>query len=266
MKKRVISAIIALIIAIPIFIKGGMLFNIAIYILSMLGLKEFLSIKATKKELPVFIDFISYIVMTLIVVSNFEKTNIVFSMDYRIIVGLFLIFLLPTIIYHDRKKYSIVDGFHLIGGIFFLVVSFSLMILLRNIDLNMLIYLFIITIITDTYAYLTGMLIGKHKLLEDISPKKTWEGTIGGTFFGVFISTVYFLTVVNSQINIFVVILMSLFLSILGQYGDLVFSAIKRYYGKKDFSNIMPGHGGILDRFDSIIFVILGFMFFITLI
>ena len=59
---------------------------------------------------------------------------------------------------------------------------------------------------------------------------------------------------------------MSLFLSILGQYGDLVFSAIKRYYGKKDFSNIMPGHGGILDRFDSIIFVILGFMFFITLI
>lgn len=266
MKKRVISAIIALIIAIPIFIKGGMLFNIAIYILSMLGLKEFLSIKATKKELPVFIDFISYIVMTLIVVSNFEKTNIVFSMDYRIIVGLFLIFLLPTIIYHDRKKYSIVDGFHLIGGIFFLGVSFSLMILLRNIDLNMLIYLFIITIITDTYAYLTGMLIGKHKLLEDISPKKTWEGTIGGTFFGVFISTVYFLTVVNSQINIFVVILMSLFLSILGQYGDLVFSAIKRYYGKKDFSNIMPGHGGILDRFDSIIFVILGFMFFITLI
>ena len=266
MKKRVISAIIALIIAIPIFIKGGMLFNIAIYILSMLGLKEFLSIKATKKELPVFIDFISYIVMTLIVVSNFEKTNIVFSMDYRIIVGLFLIFLLPTIIYHDRKKYSIVDGFHLIGGIFFLGVSFSLMILLRNIDLNMLIYLFIITIITNTYAYLTGMLIGKHKLLEDISPKKTWEGTIGGTFFGVFISTVYFLTVVNSQINIFVVILMSLFLSILGQYGDLVFSAIKRYYGKKDFSNIMPGHGGILDRFDSIIFVILGFMFFITLI
>ena len=63
-----------------------------------------------------------------------------------------------------------------------------------------------------------------------------------------------------------IVILMSLFLSILGQYGDLVFSAIKRYYGKKDFSNIMPGHGGILDRFDSIIFVILGFMFFITLI
>ena len=150
MKKRVISAIIALIIAVPIFIKGGMLFNLFIYVLSMLGLKEFLNTKATKKELPSFIDFISYIVMTLIVVSNFERTDIVFSLDYRIIVGLFLIFLLPTIIYHDRKKYSVVDAFHLIGGIFFLGVSFSLMILLRNIDLKILIYLFIITIITDT--------------------------------------------------------------------------------------------------------------------
>ena len=74
------------------------------------------------------------------------------------------------------------------------------------------------------------------------------------------------MTVFNSKTSLIIVILMSLFLSILGQYGDLVFSAIKRYYGKKDFSNIMPGHGGILDRFDSIIFVILGFMFFITLI
>ena len=75
MKKRVISAIIALIIAVPIFIKGGMLFNLFIYVLSMLGLKEFLNMKATKKELPSFIDFISYIVMTLIVVSNFERLS-----------------------------------------------------------------------------------------------------------------------------------------------------------------------------------------------
>ena len=65
---------------------------------------------------------------------------------------------------------------------------------------------------------------------------------------------------------LYVIILMTLFLSILGQFGDLVFSSIKRYFGKKDFSNIMPGHGGILDRFDSIIFVLLGFMFFIPLI
>lgn len=266
MKKRVVSAIVALLIAVPIIYKGGMIFNIAIYILSLLGLKEFLDIKTTKKELPSFIRFISYIIMTFMVISNFEKTKLIFSLDYRIIVGLFLVFLLPTIVYHDRKKYSIVDCFHLIGGIFFLGVSFSLLILLRNIDLRLIIYLFLITIITDTYAYITGRLIGKHKLLEDISPKKTWEGSIGGTIFGVFIAVVYYHNVFPYSFHFVFLVAMTLFLSILGQYGDLVFSAIKRYYGKKDFSNIMPGHGGILDRLDSIIFVVLGFVFFIPFI
>ena len=89
---------------------------------------------------------------------------------------------------------------------------------------------------------------------------------VGGTVFGVFIATVYYHVVIDSLLPIYIVILMTLFLSILGQLGDLVFSAIKRYFGKKDFSNIMPGHGGVLDRLDSIIFVMLGFMFFISII
>lgn len=266
MKQRTISAAIALIIFVPIFLTGGLLFDLAIYAVAMIGLKEFLEIKSVKKELPAFMNFISYIIMTLIIFSNLNASNIIFSVDYRIIVGLFLVYLLPTIMYHDSKKYSIVDAFYLIGGIFFLGASFSLIMIVRNIDLNLIIYLFIISIITDTYAYLTGLLIGKHKLLEDISPKKTWEGSIGGTLFGTFIATTYFYTVINTNLNLVVIIGITLFLSILGQYGDLVFSAIKRYYGKKDFSNIMPGHGGILDRLDSIIFILLGFMFFITII
>lgn len=263
MKKRIISATVALIIAIPLLMAGGILFDLAIYGLSILALKEFLDIKSIKKEIPTFINLISYIVITLIIISSFKTSKIIFSLDYRIIVGLFLIFLLPTIIYHDRKKYSIVDAFYLIGGIFFLGISFSLIILIRNIDIQLIIYLFIITIITDTYAYLTGILIGKHHLLEDISPKKTWEGSIGGTICGTFIATIYYITAFPDT-NIIKIMFATLFLSILGQYGDLVFSAIKRYYGKKDFSNIMPGHGGILDRLDSIIFVVLGFMFFIN--
>ena len=266
MKKRLISAIIALLIIIPILLTGGTIYNITVYILSLIGLRELLNIKATKKELPIFIDLISYIVMSLIIIGSFNKTNMVFTVDYRIIGGVFLIYLLPAVMYHDRSKYSIVDAFFLMGAIFFLGISFSLLILVRNISLNILVYLLLITIITDTYAYLTGMLIGKHKLLEEISPKKTWEGSIGGSLFGTFIGTVFYMTVVNTNANLLVIILVTLFLSILGQFGDLAFSAIKRYYGKKDFSNIMPGHGGILDRLDSIIFVLIGFMFFITLI
>ena len=149
--------------------------------------------------------------------------------------------------------------------IFFLSLSFVLLSVVRNARLALIVYLFLITILTDTFAYLTGLLIGKHKMIECVSPKKTWEGSIGGTFMGVFISTVFYLTVINPDAGVIKMGLVGLFLSILAQFGDLVFSSIKRFFNKKDFSNLIPGHGGILDRLDSIIFVLLGFMFIWTI-
>lgn len=266
MKQRLLSALVALLIMVPLFFIGGIPFALAIYILSMIGLHEFLKTKETKKELPLFVNFISYIILTLLVLFNLSSDTMVFMVDYRIIVGLFLVFLIPAVLYHNREIYSIVDAFYLIGSIFFLGTSFALIIALRNYNIEILLYLFIITIMTDSYAYIVGRLIGKNPLLTDISPNKTWEGTIGGTFFGCLIAVVFYHTVVDASLSFHILIPMTLFLSLLGQFGDLSFSAIKRYYGKKDFSNIMPGHGGILDRFDSIIFVVLGFMFFISII
>lgn len=265
-KKRTISAIVALIILVPIFIIGGLPYSIAIYILSILGLKEFLDIKSEKKAVPLFTQFICFVSLTLFIFSSVSIDPQIFQIDFRILVGLFLLLLTPTILYHDFKTYSINDAFYLIGGVFFIGISFLLLILIRNISLAYIIYLFLITIMTDIFAYVGGMLIGSHKLLTALSPKKTWEGTIVGTFMGVTIGTMFFVSVIESSMSIIPIILMTLFLSIIGQFGDLCFSAIKRYFGKKDFSNIMPGHGGILDRFDSIIFVVLAFTFFITLI
>jgi len=264
--KRIISAVLALAIFIPIFLIGGITYELTIYALAMIGLREFLKIKSLKKELPTFIDFISYIILTLLVLFNINTKELIYSVDFRIIAGLFLVFLMPTVLYHDKDVYSINDAFYLIGGIFFLGASFSLLIIIRNISLNLIIYLFLITIINDTYAYVTGSLIGRHKLLESISPNKTWEGTISGAIFGTIIASVFYHVVCDPNLELHILILITLFLSILGQFGDLCFSAIKRYFGVKDFSNIMPGHGGILDRLDSIIFVLLGFMFFISII
>ncbi|MFV0249955.1 MAG: phosphatidate cytidylyltransferase [Bacilli bacterium] len=263
MKTRIISAIIALAICLPILFLGGTIYKLGIYILSIISLHEFLELKQTKKEMPSFINFISYLILTLLVLSNINTTTILFKLDFRIISGLFLVFLLPTVLYQDNTKYSIADAFFFIGSLVFIGASFSLLILIRNISLNLIIYLFVITIFTDTYALLVGKLIGKHKMVEKISPNKTWEGMIGGTFFGVVAGVLFYNTVIDNSFNILTLIGITLFLSIIGQYGDLVFSTIKRYFGKKDFSNIMPGHGGILDRLDSIIFVVLSFTFFI---
>ena len=261
MKTRVISAIIAAIIFIPIFIIGGNVFKIAIYVVTLMGLREFMKARSNDNKIPDFIRFIAYLLISFLYFECVMSKENVLSFDYRIIAGIFLTLLLPVVLYHDEKTYNIDDAFYLVGGVLFLGFSMALFSFYRNISLELIIFLFLITIITDSYAYFTG----KHKLLEVVSPKKTWEGTIGGSLVGCFVSTVYYLVIINPNASIFVIGLITLFLSLIGQFGDLFFSAVKRKYGIKDFSNIMPGHGGVLDRLDSIIFVMLAFTFFINI-
>ena len=121
-------------------------------------------------------------------------------------------------------------------------------------------YLLLITTITDTFALISGMLVGRHKLCPKISPKKTVEGLIGGVLMGTFVATSFYFTVINSSISLVFLIFITALLCLIGQLGDLVFSSIKRYYDIKDFSNLIPGHGGVLDRFDSLVYVTLAFI------
>lgn len=265
MGKKILSAIVMLLVFVPIFYIGGTLYNIFIYVLGFLAMNEFLTVKNSKKEMPLFIKFLCYLAYSVLVFSNVKNETLIFSIDYRVFCGTFLLFLIPNILYNCREKYSINDAFYMIGSVLFLSISFSLMILVRNTDLHLLIYLFLIGVFSDLYAFITGNLIGKRKLLQDVSPFKTIEGMIGGVLFGTFVPVMYYITVINSEFNILYLVGITLFLCSLGIFGDLCFSNIKRYFGVKDYSEIIPGHGGILDRFDSIIFILLGSMFFINI-
>lgn len=266
MKTRVISAIVMLILLVPLIVLGGSYFYVGFYIVSMMALKEFLDIKETKKEIPMLMRLLSYVFMSLLVLSGINSNLEFYSLDFRILSALVILFLVPVVLYHEKKKYSITDAFYLIGGILFLGISLSLFIVARDMSLRMFVFLISIPIITDIFAYITGLLIGKHKLLPEISPKKTWEGFIGGTIFAVFACSMFYYTCINPEISKITIIAICTFFSIIGQLGDLVFSAIKRFFGKKDFSNMIPGHGGVLDRLDSLIFVMLGFVFFLGII
>ncbi len=109
----------------------------------------------------------------------------------------------------------------------------------------------------DTFAYFSGLLFGKHKLIPAISPNKTVEGSIGAILGCVIIFTAYGAVIshMGYDVNYFALIILAVLSSILAQFGDLSASLIKRQFGVKDFGNIMPGHGGLLDRIDSLIFI-----------
>ena len=116
----------------------------------------------------------------------------------------------------------------------------------------------------DVFAYFVGKYLGKHKFSK-ISPKKSVEGSIAGSLMGTAIASLYYINIIGDYKVIFVII-MTLVLTVLGQIGDLFYSKIKRENDIKDFSNIMPGHGGILDRLDSFSFIVLGYILMTALI
>jgi phosphatidate cytidylyltransferase len=137
-------------------------------------------------------------------------------------------------------------------GVFYITFLLSFVILIRNkTNGNILIWLvFISSWGCDTFAYFTGKLFGKHKLTEKISPKKTIEGSIGGSL-GVLLISWSFVYFFNLN---YLYILVCFIASIFSQFGDLAASAIKRNTSLKDYGIILPGHGGFLDRFDSVLF------------
>lgn len=123
------------------------------------------------------------------------------------------------------------------------------------------VFVLIITFMGDAFAYFCGRLFGKHKLAPRVSPKKTWEGAIGSFFLtaGLAIALHFIMLDGNVKWDWYVTGIIGAFLMAVGVLGDLAFSAIKRFFNIKDFSNFIPGHGGILDRVDSLIFTSLAF-------
>jgi len=265
MKLRIISALVMLLIFVPLLLTGGTPFAILMLVISLIGLHELFKVKKKQKEVPVLIEMFGYLLGGFLTLNNCTSGSLIVDMDYRIVAFMIFTFILPIVFINNDKKYSVDDALFMIGATLFIGLSMNLLILIRNYNLLYVIYIFLITIITDTFALITGKFIGKNKFAPKISPKKTWEGFFGGALFGTIVGSVFFNTVINPNLNIFIVILMTLTLSIIGQLGDLVFSAIKRHYDEKDFSNLIPGHGGILDRLDSAIFVVLGFLLFLVI-
>lgn len=242
MKQRIIGILLTCIILIPIFMLGGLYFDIGLSVLAVLALRELVNLNDNERIVKLLI----YISMLFIVLSDrflgIEKSIII----------CILINYLP-IIFFDKEKYNYNMASNNFAKSLFIGFAFYLFRFYRFEDMWLLLFLVVVASSTDVFAYLIGYFFGKKKFSK-ISPHKTIEGVISGTLFGVVIGSIFYVFFVDPAASLSIVLLV-LILSISGQIGDLLFSQIKRNNDIKDFGNIIIGHGGILDRFDSLIFV-----------
>lgn len=237
---------------------GGLPLKLFTIALSICGLYEFYNALKTKeiKSIPI----ISYILLVIYYAFNNDFEKIM----YILVIAMVIALIIPIM----DLKYSFVDVAITFLGFIYVVILFSFIPLVNGkVGGQYLVWLiFIGSWLSDTVAYYFGRFFGKHKLSPKVSPKKTIEGSIGG-FLGATIGCGLFGIAVSeyvSQVNIIHFFLIGALCGIMGQFGDLVASSIKRFVGLKDYSNIIPGHGGILDRFDSILFNAVVVFYYLT--
>lgn len=263
MKNYLVSLFLLLLLFLATIFLDDLLFAIFTSLIAILSLRELLNIRHKDRKIPVEIELLSYIIVLFFTMNNFNSNFDFYLVDYRLIAALVLIDFIPLVLINDKHKYSLIDAFYLIGCTLFIGTTFNLILQFRSYNINYVSYIFLIALVTDIFGFITGKYIGCHRLIS-ISPKKTIEGAVGGLIMGTVIPTLFFMSTVDCRLPIYGVLIITMILSFLGQMGDLVFSFIKREFGKKDFSNIIIGNGGILDVFDSVIFVTLGFLLFLS--
>ena len=263
MKVIVISAIVAISIFAPLLYLGGYYFYIAMGILSILAYREIVNLKVSHSKLDIPMIVLGGI-LTLFICLYDCKSSYIFNISYIKLLLPMVLLLIPSV-FAKEDTYKTSDAFYLLGSIYFIGFLFHLTIIIRNINMFLLLYLMLIPILNDTFAYLIGVKFGKHKMIPSVSPKKSWDGAIGGLLLGSICSNLfYYLCVTPNHITLSV-ILTTIVLSVVGQISDLVFSKIKRENQIKDFSNIMPGHGGILDRLDSYSLVLFTYIVIVSI-
>ncbi|MBN2852883.1 MAG: phosphatidate cytidylyltransferase [Clostridia bacterium] len=261
MKQRTVTGIIAAILLLVIYLLPDYIFSLTIYIISLWMNGEFLNsgknrgIQSLKKTTFIWTTILYLGISLTYLVPSLNQYNYVFMYCAA---GLFIINIMASAMLSN--KYTLNDmTFNLMGWFYTsFLLSFVLLIRFEKNGSWLLLFLIIGAFITDIFAYYTGYLFGKHKIIPRISPKKTIEGSIGGLVFCLIFTfgySILYKYITSDMIPIYKIILIGVLSGVLSQIGDWSASYIKRQLGVKDFGTIMPGHGGMLDRLDSILFL-----------
>ena len=264
MKTRIITAIVAIAILLPVLIfSDTVLLPIAMAVCAMIAVYEMVSCIGLRDAYAFNVP----LYLTALGLPFLVRYAADMALVRQCTVALALVFALYffAVLTFSHGKYKLADVSICFLTVFYILAGFNAILVLRDYAVGgKYVYLtvFIGAWVTDTFAYFCGMLFGrggKHKLIPDVSPKKTVEGSIGGTVFCM-LAMLLFGWIVNSMsvglhANFLVLVIAGILAAIVSQIGDLCMSVIKRTYGIKDYGKLFPGHGGMLDRFDSVIAV-----------
>ncbi len=265
MKTRVITgaAIFAVLVAV-MCLANTPVYPIALSILAVIAVNEVLGVLSLKKQY--FMAVPAYIIAAVMPTLAYVLCEIMDIREYKFIITLtvvlfvYMLYLFVVSVF-ERGRFTVADLSMGLVLITYITVSFSALSVIKyigNIGFLCIGMVFMGAWVSDTFAYFTGMLFGKHKLIPEVSPKKTIEGSVGA----VICTTIAFIlfgavvgAVSDYNPNYIVLGISGPILSVVGQIGDLFASLVKREKGVKDYGNLLPGHGGIMDRFDSILAV-----------
>jgi len=266
---RTITGIVLVVVMLTAILASSYSYAILFLIILIVSIHEFTNLFKESEVRPN--RYFSYLVSIVLFIATFLIAKGIIEIKYFLGVLPFFLMIMAAELY--RKKDKAVENIAVtIFSIIYLAIPISLINFLVFPEIllsgkaytpKLLIALFSLIWIYDSGAYLVGVSIGKHRLFERISPKKSWEGAIGGTLIAITAS--YFISGFIPEIKLTHWIAISVLTVVSSTFGDLTESMFKRYFGIKDSGNILPGHGGVLDRFDSLFFAAPVFVVYLKL-
>ena len=264
MKDRTISSIVIIAIALTLVaFSGYIVYPIGLAALAVIAVFEILRVIGAHNNLILTIP--AYLFAAVFPITAYfvnKETVIYFLLALATGVFVYLIWLMAVSVF-SRGKIAFSHVTEVFASVIYVTVSVTSLSLLRYLNRDWgvfaVILVFVISWVCDTSAFVVGSLMGKHKLIPEVSPKKTVEGSVGGIIFSTLFCLLYGLgldlIMTDMYVNYLVLGCCGALLSVVSQIGDLIASLIKREHGVKDYGKILPGHGGLMDRFDSVLAV-----------
>ncbi len=255
-KERTISAVIIVIAALASILPGGIILGAVLYVISIIGFLELTkACKVRESHKPNALEIVGVVAVTCYYLTLYFIQDILYSV---MIILLTMIAMMFVYVFCFPKYYA-TQVMNAYFALIYAPIMLSFVFLTRQLEngIYLVWMIFISSWISDTFAYLTGVMIGRHKLAPVLSPKKSIEGSVGGivgaALFGALFGAYMNNTLGETQYVIILAVVGGVG-SVISQVGDLAASAIKRNHEIKDYGKLIPGHGGIMDRFDSVIF------------